>query len=1111
METRYKIIRNKRELKKLIACCKATGYACCDYETNAEPIYNKSFKPTILSVSWMPGFGASIPLDHFETKAYTSLGWNWKKMLRKFGEEVIENYDIVKVAWNWKFDDQINQKYQIFYRGTCLDGMLAKYVLNEEKPHDLKSMVRRYLPEYGNYEKQDAFDKIPWDKKELDPLCHYGCQDTDYTLRLMIFFEKKLVDLGMYSVFRNLFMCNSRVLTSVEKEGLYLDTEFNKKLLEEYKPKIDAARDAIYDLPRVKKFEKKYNQEKIDKYIQSIEAELEELDYNDPKDKRKIASREQKISNIKAGIFTTKKEQGLIRPINLGSPVDLPALMYSEDGFHFDVIKDNESGKPSTDEETLTNLRLTIKKPDSPKAIFLDKLLELRGLEKMYKTYIYGWWEKVQDDSRLHGRYNIHGTDSNRFSSADPNMQQIPKTSVDPNIKKQLVAPPGYLYMAFDYSQAELRMMAHLSGDETYLEAFAKGVDPHLGIAAAKYGVSIEEASKIYEDENHPDHKLWKTRRKQAKQIAFGLIYGIGEALLAVKLSDPKAGIIVTKEEAHKEMAEFFEKHPKILKFKEKQEKFLRKHGYYTQLFGTKRRLPQIYSNDKQEVAYAIRLGLNFPCLLPSSQALSKTKGWVNYEDLKVGDEILAFNRDIGESEWQKVERVNVFDYDGDMIRLKTKHLDVLSTPDHRWVVTKPNKISKLDNTEVLTSEELYNSDKPYAIPIRAPHNNQVKARYSDAYVAFLGWYLTDGHLKNGNIVRICQSNTANPHKVDTIDSIMEELDVEFSRREKNQVIWEIRDPGFVYKLNRLVPERKLNMKLLTRLTNPQLSILLENMRLGDGWSVWATGDKTQGELLQALVVLCNNTSSMYELSHEGDLSYFKDKKPSKYSQEFVRATKTSYGVKFSNFRKSVNTKNTYNLENNLTKEKYVGKVWCPTVKSGAFFTRVIGEDKRYRTLITGNCQGAAANMTNFGAILVYWLMRQGKLPMMKEACTVHDAVYMYSKPEDINTWTVYTIWNILRNPSTKKYFGFQVDDVTLSMDFTIGRSMAEELPFMPGYDYTRMLKPDFSVEEYMEEYHKFKTNKIGNFSAASPEVFMELYKKEIHKYQQEYEKSRKG
>lgn len=1095
METRYHIIKNKKELKKLIACCKATGYACCDYESNAKPIYNKNFKPTILSVSWMPGFGASIPLDHFETKDYTSPGWNWKKMLKKFGEEVIENYDIVKVAWNWKFDDQINQKYHIYYRGTCLDGMLAKYLLNEEKPNDLKSMVRRYLPEYGNYEKQDAFDKIPWDQKELDPLCHYGCQDTDYTLRLMIFFEKKLIDLGLYSTFRNLIMSASRVLTSVEKNGLYLDREFNNQLLETYKPKIDAARQAIYDLPRVKKFEKKYNQEKIDKYIQSIEAELEELDYNDPKDKRKIASREQKISNIKAGIFTTKREQELIRPINLGSSVDLPALMYSEEGFHFEVIKNNESGKPSTDEETLTNLRLTVKKPDSPKAIFLDRLLELRGLEKMYKTYIEGWNEKVQDDDRLHGRFLIHGTTSGRLSSAEPNAQQIPKTSVDPNIKLQLKAPKGTLYIASDFSQAELRIMAHLSGDETYLNAFNSGQDPHLAIAATKYHIPYEEALKIYEDENHPEHKIWKVRRKQAKQIAFGLIYGIGAKLLAVKLSDPKSGIIVTPEEAQKEMDIFFGQHPKLKTFLKKQEKFLRKNGHLVSLFGRKRRLPQIYSNDKGEEAYALRLALNFPCLLPSSQALSKTKGWVNYEDLKVGDEILAFNRDIGESEWQKVERVNVFDYDGDMIRLKTKHLDVLSTPDHRWVVTKPNKISKLDNTKVLTSEELYNSDKPYAIPIRAPHNNQVKARYSDAYVAFLGWYLTDGHLKNGNIVRICQSNTANPHKVDIIDSIMEELDVEFSRREKNQVIWEIRDPGFVYKLNRLVPERKLNMRLLTRLTNPQLSILLENMRLGDGWSVWATGDKTQGELLQALVVLCNNTSSMYELSHEGDLSYFKDKKPSKYGQEFVRATKTSYGVKFSNFRKSVNTKNTYNSENNLTKEKYVGKVWCPTVKSGAFFTRVIGEDKRYRTLITGNCQSAASDMCLFGSILIYYLMRQGKLPSTKSVCLVHDANYQITKPENINIWSIYEMWQIYRNPLTKPYFGFQIDDVTMDMEFVIGRSMAEELPFIPGYDYKKMLEPDFSVEEYMEEHKKYKHIPISE------------YKKRFNKQMKQYEK----
>lgn len=750
METKYKIITNKQELKKLIQCCKQTGYASVDFETNAEPIYNKSFKPTILSVTFQPGFGCSIPLDHFETKKYTSSGWNWKKMLRKFGEEIIENPEVVKVAWNYKFDDQIFQKYNIYYRGACLDGMLAKYLLNEEKPNDLKSMVRRYLPEYGDYEKQDKFDKIPWDKKELEPLCHYGCQDTDYTLRLMLFFEKKLIDLGLYNTYRNLIMTASRVLTSVEKNGLYVDRAFNQELLDSYLPKIEAAKEAIYNLPRVKKFTKRYNQSKIEKYIAKLEEEIENLD---PRvDKRKIQSREQKIANIRAGVFTTKNELELIRPVSLGSSVDLPQLMYSEEGFNFEVIKKNDSGKPSTDEETLTNLRLTVKKPDSPKAVFLDSLLELRGLEKMYKTYIEGWHEKTQDDDRLHGRFLIHGTTSGRLSSAEPNAQQIPKTSVDPNIKKQLVAPKGTLYIASDFSQAELRIMAHLSGDETYLNAFNSGQDPHLAIAATKYHVPYEEALKIYEDENHPDHKIWKVRRKQAKQIAFGLIYGIGAKLLAVKLSDPKSGIIVTPEEAQKEMDIFFGQHPKLKTFLKKQEKFLRKNGYLVSLFGRKRRLPQIYSSDRGEEAYALRLALNFPC------------------------------------------------------------------------------------------------------------------------------------------------------------------------------------------------------------------------------------------------------------------------------------------------------------------------------------------------------QSAASDMCLFGSILIYYLMRQGKLPPTKSVCLVHDANYQITKPENINTWSIYEMWQIYRNPLTKPYFGFQIDDVTMDMDFVIGRSMAEELPFIPGYDYRKMLEPDFSVEEYMEEHKKYKHIPISE------------YKKRFNKQMKQYE-----
>lgn len=754
MESRYAIIKSFSQVKRLVKACLKTGIASVDFETNAEGIYNKTFKPTILSITFQVGSGVSIPLCHHEYK-----NPRWKRWLKYFGRKVVENPNITKVGWNLKFDLQIFELFGIYVRGTVLDGMLMKYLLNEEKLNDLKSMVRRYLPEHGDYEKSDKFDKIPWDKKPLEPLCKYGCQDTDYTLRLAMFFESKLIEVGMYPLFRHLIMPASRVLQHAEKTGLYLDRKFNQELLESYKPKIDQATSNCLNLPRVKKFSRWLVQERISKYLASIESELEDLDYNDPKDARKIASREQKISNIRAGVFTTKKELELTREVNLGSPIDLPLLLYSKKGFNFPIIKytkdkktNRDTDKPSTDEDTLVELRLTVKDPESPKAIFLDNLLELRGLKKMYTTYIEGWHDKVQDDDRIHGQFKIIGTTSGRLSSSEPNLQQIPKTSVDANIKKQLVAPKGKLYMALDYSQAELRIMAHLSGDETYLEAFAKGQDPHLAIAANKYGVSYEEANKAYSDEQHPDYKLWKNRRKQAKQICFGIIYGIQKKLLAVKLSDPKAGIIVTPDEAQQQLNEFFQEHPKIKKFMINQEKVLVRHGYIKSLFGRKRRLPQVYSDNEQEAAYAVRLSVNMPC------------------------------------------------------------------------------------------------------------------------------------------------------------------------------------------------------------------------------------------------------------------------------------------------------------------------------------------------------QSAASDMTLFASILNYWKIRQGILPPLLETCTVHDAVYYLTDPEYINIFTVYNIWETCRNPSTKEYFKFEINDVDMSMDFTIGRSMAEELPYIPGYDYRKMLQPDFNVEKYLEEHRKWKELSIKEFPKKFPEYFKKDY-----------------
>lgn len=117
----------------------------------------------------------------------------------------------------------------------------------------------------------------------------------------------------------------------------------------------------------------------------------------------------------------------------------------------------------------------------------------------------------------------------------------------------------------------------------------------------------------------------------------------------------------------------------------------------------------------------------------------------------------------------------------------------------------------------------------------------------------------------------------------------------------------------------------------------------------------------------------------------------------------------------------------------------------------------------------------------------------------MQETCNVHDATYYLVSPEYINTWVVYEIWETCRNPDTKKYFGFEINDVSMSMDITIGRSMAEELPFIPGYDYRKMLEPDFNPDEYLEEHRKFKGIEI--------EDYPKLYPEEIEKNKREFRK----
>lgn len=433
-KTKYHILENEQQLDMLIDACKKTGYASVDFETTGNRIYNNDFYPTILGVCFEPGRAGVIPLGHFDSKFKKS----WKTKLQKFGEEVIANENIVKVAWNAKFDMQVFHKYGIFHKGRLFDGMLAKYVLDEAKPNDLKSMVRRFLPKFGDYEEDYEGCNLPWDQKPLLGLSQYCAIDTDMCLRLFLFFEKKMIDKKFYHLFRNLIMPASNLLTKVETRGQRLDKEWHGELMEKYPRLILEAETKVRALKKVKRFEKSLIQQRLDKAISKIEEEIRESKkvIKTSDDSRKIASaersiknREEKIARLMAGEFNTKSEKAIIEPINFGSASQMTQLLFTDPkGFKFPVVKYTQKDKRDTDNPSSSEaVLLELQKTD--KTGFIDTLLELRGLKQINNMFVKGFANLVQDDGRLHPKFNIHGTRTGRLSSADPNSQQLPRVA----------------------------------------------------------------------------------------------------------------------------------------------------------------------------------------------------------------------------------------------------------------------------------------------------------------------------------------------------------------------------------------------------------------------------------------------------------------------------------------------------------------------------------------------------------------------------------------------------------------------------------------------------------------------------------------------------------
>ncbi|MDY0006028.1 MAG: DNA polymerase, partial [Spongiibacteraceae bacterium] len=280
----------------------------------------------------------------------------------------------------------------------------------------------------------------------------------------------------------------------------------------------------------------------------------------------------------------TKAHELAGQPFNLSSPRQLGEILFEQQGLP--VLKKTPKGAPSTAEEVLSELAHDYELP--------RVLMEHRGLAKLKSTYTDKLPEMINPRTgRIHTSYHQAVAATGRLSSSDPNLQNIPiRTPEGRRVRQAFIAPPGHTLLAADYSQIELRIMAHLSDDAGLLDAFAKGLDVHRATAAEVFDVPLEEVSS--------------DQRRSAKAINFGLIYGMSAFGLARQLH-------VERREAQAYIDRYFERYPGVLIYMNDTRAQAAEQGYVETLFGRRLYLPEIRDRNPARRQGAERTAINAP------------------------------------------------------------------------------------------------------------------------------------------------------------------------------------------------------------------------------------------------------------------------------------------------------------------------------------------------------------------------------------------------------------------------------------------------------------------------------------------------------------------
>ena len=482
-----------------------------------------------LCFAWKPNHGVYVPMRSPTPEAHLS-----PETVLEALRPVLENPAIAKCGHNLKFDAKALLRAGLRLRGVRFDTMLASTLLDPGQPSqklDHLAETRlgyRMVPISDLIGERGEEEQLSMAEVPLEQIAPYAAEDADIVLRLHAAMALELQAKGMDALLHDVEAPLGTVLAEMEHCGILCD-------------------------PGV------------------LQAQGREL--------------EARVIELRQQIFAIAGEE-----FHLDSTQQLATMLFDQLGFT--PVKRTRTGNRSTDNEVLTRLSQR-EDVNDPRTRLPGLIIEYRQFTKLISTYLGNLRDSINSETgRIHTTFHQLVTATGRLASNAPNLQNIPvRTDVGRRIRRAFIAPPGHSLICADYSQIELRLLAHLSGDEHLREAFLNEQDIHSTVAAEVFGVPLESVTR--------------EQRDQAKTINFGIIYGVTPHGLARRIEG------LDFHSARRLIEDYKLRFPGISAFLEECVKHALEYGYVTTIMGRRRAIPEIQSPNRSRQSLGERLAIN--------------------------------------------------------------------------------------------------------------------------------------------------------------------------------------------------------------------------------------------------------------------------------------------------------------------------------------------------------------------------------------------------------------------------------------------------------------------------------------------------------------------